>query len=89
MSAKPYRNVLSLAACALLSLSLLSVSPALAADGPYSVVDHWKIGGEGSWDYLLVDPSAHILYITHATQVEVVDTNTGKKIGKAFKKIHL
>ena len=90
MSATPYRNMFSFAACALLSFSLVGASTVFAADAPYSVVDHWKIGGEGGWDYLVVDSPAHILYITHATQVEVVDTNTGKKIGAitGFKGTH-
>lgn len=51
------------------------------AQQPYKVVDHWKIGGTGGWDYLLADPSAHLLYLTHATRVEVVDTKTGKPVG--------
>ena len=69
---------------------LVSAPPAFAADGPYAIVDHWKIGGDGGWDYLLADPSAHVLYITHGTQVEVVDTNTGKKIAAitGFKGTH-
>ena len=79
-----------LAACVLFSASTLFVPQAFAADGPYSVVDHWKIGGEGGWDYLLADPSMHVLYITHGTQVEVVDTTTGKKVGAitGFKGTH-
>ncbi|MEG9430704.1 YncE family protein [Terriglobus sp. ADX1] len=47
----------------------------------YHVSDHWKIGGEGGWDYLLSDDSAHRLYVTHGPRVEVVDTSTGKPIG--------
>jgi DNA-binding beta-propeller fold protein YncE len=47
---------------------------------PYQVVDHWKIGGIGGWDYLLADPPAHLIYLTHGPQVEVVDTTTGKAI---------
>ena len=63
---------------------------ALAAGGPYAIVDHWKIGGDGGWDYLLADPSMHVLYITHGTQVDVVDTTTGKKVGSitGFKGTH-
>ncbi len=48
---------------------------------PYQVVDHWKIGGNGSWDYLVYDASAHLLYATHRTRVEIVDTKTGKEVG--------
>jgi YVTN family beta-propeller protein len=49
-----------------------------AAQTPYKVIDHWKIGGTGGWDYLLADPAAHLLYVTHGSKVEVIDTVTGK-----------
>ncbi len=52
-----------------------------AAQEPYRVIDHWKIGGTGGWDYLLADPSAHLLYVTHGPRVEVIDTKTGKSVG--------
>lgn len=51
------------------------------AQQPYHVVDHWKLGGEGGWDYLLADSAAHRLYITHGPRVEVIDSGTGKPIG--------
>jgi YVTN family beta-propeller protein len=59
----------------LLSLSVVSQAQT------YHVADHWKIGGEGGWDYLLSDDAAHRLYVTHGPRVEVVDTLTGKPIG--------
>jgi YVTN family beta-propeller protein len=59
--------------------SLLSVT--LAAQQPYHVIDHWKIGGEGGWDYLAVDSAAHRLYLAHGPRVDVVDTTNGKLAG--------
>src|ERR1017187_3614468 len=53
----------------------------LAGQQPYHVIDHWKLGGEGGWDYLLADSAAHRLYITHGPRVEVLDTTTGKPVG--------
>lgn len=60
------------------------------AQAPYSVVDRWKVGGTGGWDYLLVDPPQHRLYITHGTGVDVLDTATGKSAGSlsGFKGTH-
>jgi YVTN family beta-propeller protein len=55
--------------------------PLLSAQQPYKVIDHWKIGGDGGWDYLLVDPANHHLYLTRGPQVLVVDTQSGKQIG--------
>ena len=54
---------------------------ALPAQQPYSIVDQWKVGGSGGWDYLRADPAAHRLYVTHGPRVEVIDTSTGKLVG--------
>jgi YVTN family beta-propeller protein len=40
-----------------------------------------QIGGEGGWDYLSVDSAAHRLYVSHATHVVVIDTQTNKVVG--------
>ena len=63
------------------ALAILLTATALPAQAPYKIIDKWKIGGEGGWDYLLADPSAHRLYITHGPRVEVLDTTTGKPVG--------
>jgi YVTN family beta-propeller protein len=60
---------------------LLAFPALLAAQRPYHIVDRWKVGGEGGWDYLLADPPAHRLYLTHGPRVDVVDTQTGKLVG--------
>ncbi len=75
LSSHALRSVLSL-----IALTLASLLGAQAA-GPYHVETQWKVGGEGGWDYLAVDPSAHRLYLTHGTRVEVLDTATGTVVG--------
>jgi DNA-binding beta-propeller fold protein YncE len=60
--------------------TFLLIAAASAAQN-YHVADHWKLGGQGGWDYLLSDDAAHRLYITHNSRVEVLDTTTGKPIG--------
>jgi YVTN family beta-propeller protein len=47
----------------------------------YHIVDQWKLGGQGGWDYLVSDDAAHRLYIAHNSRVEAVDTTTGKSVG--------
>ncbi len=59
----------------------LLATPAPAQSGPYRVLDHWTVGGEGGWDYLEVDPAAHRLYLAHNSTVNVLDTTTGKSVG--------
>ena len=54
---------------------------AMAAEG-YHVLSTIKVGGGGFWDYLTVDSSAHRLYASHGTLVEVIDVDAGKKVGE-------
>jgi YVTN family beta-propeller protein len=63
-----------------LSLSLLAASGQTA--GGYHVIKRIPIAGEGSWDYLTVDESARRLYVSHGTQVEVLDVDSGAIVGK-------
>ena len=52
-----------------------------AAAAPYRLLNTINIGGTGGWDYLTVDPAGTRLYVSHGTQVEVVDLKTHKLIG--------
>jgi len=63
------------------TIATFALAMCAAAQQPYYVVDRWKIGGSGGWDYLLADPAAHLLYLTHGTRVDVVNTQTGKSVG--------
>ena len=53
-----------------------------AADPGYHVVKEIQIGGVGGWDYLILDPATHRLYVSHATRIVVADTETGKVVGE-------
>jgi YVTN family beta-propeller protein len=88
MNLKQSFPVLVAAAC--LTVLTTAMASAQAAPGKFEVVDHWKIGGEGAWDYLLADPSAHVVYVTHGPRVEIIDTKTGKTVGAltGFKSTH-
>jgi DNA-binding beta-propeller fold protein YncE len=55
---------------------------ALQAADVYHPVKEIAIGGEGGWDYLIADPAAHRLYVSHATKIVVADTQTGKVVGE-------
>lgn len=65
---------------AAVAAAVLSMAATSAAQN-YHVADHWKVGGQGGWDYLLSDDAAHRLYLTHNSRVEVVDSATGKPVG--------
>lgn len=48
----------------------------------YKLVKAVPIPGEGGWDYLTVDTEGRKVYISHATQVDVFDADTGEIKGK-------
>ena len=55
---------------------------ALAAPGSgYHVINTYKVGGDGGWDYLTVDANARRLFISRGTHVMVLDTDSGKTVG--------
>ena len=62
-------------------LSLTMVTGLQGQEGPYHAGPVIQIGGEGGWDYLSVDSAAHRLYVSHATHVVVIDTQTNKVVG--------
>ena len=70
------RRVISLLAC------LTAGGVLQAADPNYHVVKEIQIGGEGGWDYLILDPATHRLYVSHAARIVVADVETGKVVGE-------
>jgi YVTN family beta-propeller protein len=60
---------------------LLIFAVAFAAAPTYKIVNKIKIGGAGRWDYVYVDSANHRLYVSHMSQVEVIDTTTDKLVG--------
>jgi DNA-binding beta-propeller fold protein YncE len=52
----------------------------VAAGQDLRVIKTYKLGGEGGWDYLTVDPESHHLFISRSTQVIVIDTESGKPV---------
>ena len=59
-------------------LSLVSLG---AAPGGYHVSKKIPLPGTGGWDYLTVDESARRLYVSHATQVVVLDADSLEIVG--------
>ena len=64
----------------MLAFSALPASAAPPSEG-YSVVKKIPIPGQGSWDYLTVDEGARRLYVSHGTQVEVIDVDALAIVG--------
>src|SRR2546425_11648724 len=60
-----------------LSFSVLSAQ----GGAGYKVETRYPVPGNGGFDYLTIDSAARRLYLSHGTQVDVVDADNGKLIG--------
>ena len=57
------------------------VAAAFQGGKKYRVEGRYAIPGEGGFDYVQIDSSARRLYVSHATQVDVLDADSGKVVG--------
>jgi YVTN family beta-propeller protein len=63
---------------ALLGLATIAAGPS----GYYKVSGKIALPGTGGWDYVTVDAAARRVYVTHATQVEVLDADSQQPVAK-------
>jgi outer membrane protein assembly factor BamB len=47
----------------------------------YRIVTRYPVPGNGGFDYLMIDSAARRLYVSHGTQVDVLNPDSGKLIG--------
>src|SRR4051794_36014765 len=47
----------------------------------YKVETRYPVPGAGGFDYISIDSAARRLYVSHSTEVNVVDADNGKLIG--------
>jgi WD40 repeat protein len=64
-----------------LSIFLASIVPVSLAQSAYRLVQQYLIEGTGGWDYISVDGGQKRLYVSHSNQVEVLDEDSGKRVG--------
>lgn len=62
------------------ALCVASAAVALAATN-YQLLKKVAVPGAGGWDYVFVDPDARRVYISHATQVDVLDADSLAQVG--------
>jgi YVTN family beta-propeller protein len=46
-----------------------------------AVLQTWKVGGEGGWDYLSFDPATKRLFVSRGNRVDVISVDTGTVVG--------
>ena len=60
---------------------LFSATLLLQGATGYKVVGRYPVPGAGGWDYVTLDDAARRIYISHSTQVVVLDADDGKVVG--------
>jgi len=61
---------------------VLCAAAAVVAQGQYTKVAEIPVGGGGGFDYLTVDGAAKRVYLSHSTEVVVIDTATNTVVGR-------
>lgn len=76
-------SLLALFACVLaVAGSIVRAAGSRPGASGYHLVKSLPVGGEGGWDYLIVDPDGRRLYFSHATKVVVFDADSGAQVGE-------
>lgn len=65
-----------------ISLALSCSSLAVLAAGPYAKIAEIPIGGAGGFDYSTPDPANRRLYVSHGSEVVVIDTEKNTIAGR-------
>jgi DNA-binding beta-propeller fold protein YncE len=55
---------------------IASAAVAFAAPGSYTLVKTVPVPGDGGWDYVTVDEAGRRVYLSHGTQVDVLDADS-------------
>src|SRR5713101_10085067 len=81
-----YKRIAILAVAAALGLAIsagafLLDTAAVPGASDYKVIKTGPIGGEGGWYYIYVDSDARRIYVSHATQVVVLDADSYEVVG--------
>jgi DNA-binding beta-propeller fold protein YncE len=76
------RRLALMLAAGLATVSALASQETGKSAAPGGKVRTIKVGGEGFWDYLTVDPSARRLYVSRGNRVDVLDLDAEKVVGE-------
>ncbi len=65
----------------LILLACLFFANSFSQKTTLKVADTFHIKSSGGWDYIFVDTASNKLFVSHGTQVNVIDKNNGDSIG--------
>jgi DNA-binding beta-propeller fold protein YncE len=73
-------GILWIGASSLIVAAIFAI--AMAAADSYHLIETIPISGNGGWDYVAADSDARRLYVSHDTEIVVLDLDSGAIVGK-------
>lgn len=70
-----------LLASLVLTVGLLHINNVNAQTSNYKLLSTFHIASAGGWDYITINPASNKLYMSHGTQVNILDKKTGDSLG--------
>ena len=68
-----------------LFIFVLAITPVFAQEkSGYKIANRISLEGDGGWDYLTIDETNGLLYVSHGTLVQVVDIKTNKQVASIY-----
>ncbi|CAN5513570.1 hypothetical protein BH11BAC3_BH11BAC3_39400 [soil metagenome] len=63
------------------AMLMLAATPKIQAQSGLHLTNTFSIKSNGGWDYLITGPVNDLLYVSHGTQVNILNKNTGDSVG--------
>ena len=76
-----FATIIRSAGLGLVAALVAGTSGSAPANSGLQVLQRWKVGGAGSWDYLPLDAAGKRLFVSRSTRVDVISTDSGKVTG--------
>jgi YVTN family beta-propeller protein len=76
-----FATIIRSAGLSLVAALVAGTAGSAPANSDLQVLQRWKVGGAGTWDYLTLDAAGKRLFVSRSTRVDVISTDSGKVIG--------
>jgi len=76
-----FAAIIRSAGLALVAALVAGTAGSAPANSDLQVLQRWKVGGAGTWDYLTLDAAGKRLFVSRSTRVDVISTESGKVVG--------
>jgi len=76
-----FATIIRSAGLGLIAALVAGTAGSAPVNSDLQVLQRWKVGGAGTWDYLTLDAAGKRLFVSRSTRVDVISTDSGKVIG--------